>query len=86
MKNLRLPADLDYTKVPGLSTEVCQKLNAAKPATIGIASRLPGITPAAISLLLIYLKKRAYQNQKNVEGAMGTLSISMFIVGLRLYF
>ncbi len=63
----RLPADLDYAKVPGLSTEVCQKLNAAKPTTIGMASRLPGITPAAISLLLIHLKKRAYQHSKISE-------------------
>ena len=54
----RLPANLDYQAVPGLSTEVRQKLNMAKPATIGMASRVPGITPAAISLLLVHLKKR----------------------------
>jgi tRNA uridine 5-carboxymethylaminomethyl modification enzyme len=55
----RLPANLDYTAVRGLSNEVCEKLSRARPATIGIASRLPGITPAAISLLLIHLKKIA---------------------------
>ncbi len=68
----QLSPDLDYAKVPGLSTEVCQKLNAAKPATIGIASRLPGITPVAISLLLIHLKKRAYQQQKISAEATGS--------------
>lgn len=53
----KIPADLDYKKVPSLSAEVCEKLNRIKPSTIGQAARIPGITPAAISLLLIYLKK-----------------------------
>lgn len=53
-----LPAHLDYEKVPGLSTEVRQKLMAAKPATIGQAARIPGVTPAAVSILLVHLKKR----------------------------
>ncbi|MBV8801688.1 MAG: tRNA uridine-5-carboxymethylaminomethyl(34) synthesis enzyme MnmG, partial [Gammaproteobacteria bacterium] len=53
----KIPVNFDYNKVIGLSTEVCQKLIKAKPSTIGIASRIPGITPAAISLLLVYLKK-----------------------------
>jgi tRNA uridine 5-carboxymethylaminomethyl modification enzyme len=52
-----LPLDFDYRAIRGLSNEVQQKLAAAKPATIGIASRIPGITPAAISLLLVHLKK-----------------------------
>lgn len=52
-----LPADLDYGKVRGLSIEVQQKLNTHKPQTLGQASRISGITPAAISLLLVYLKK-----------------------------
>ena len=47
----------DYQQVRGLSTEVCQKLNDQKPETIGQASRIPGITPAAISLLMVHLKK-----------------------------
>jgi len=47
----------DYDHVRGLSTEVCQKLNDHKPETIGQASRIPGITPAAISLLMVHLKK-----------------------------
>ncbi|WP_405229619.1 tRNA uridine-5-carboxymethylaminomethyl(34) synthesis enzyme MnmG [Lentisalinibacter sediminis] len=57
-EHLALPADLDYTDVQGLSNEVRQKLAAARPATIGQASRLDGMTPAAVSLLLIHLKKR----------------------------
>lgn len=53
----RLPFDLDYSLVKGLSNEVVIKLNDAKPEFIGMASRISGITPAAISLLLVYLKK-----------------------------
>ena len=52
-----LSPDFDYTDVKGLSNEVAQKLNEHKPATIGQASRISGVTPAAISLLLVYLKK-----------------------------
>lgn len=54
-----LPADLDYADIPGLSTEVRQKLIQHRPVTLGQASRLPGITPVAISLLLIHLKRRS---------------------------
>lgn len=52
-----LPIDFDYQRMQGLSNELKQKLEAARPENIGRASRIPGITPAAISLLLIYLKK-----------------------------
>ncbi len=55
---LRLPLDLDYRSVRGLSVEVEQKLTAARPETIGQAARLSGVTPAAISLLLVHLKRR----------------------------
>lgn len=61
--SLKLPADLDYTEVRGLSREVQQKLNQHKPETIGQAARMQGITPAAISLLLVHLK-RGFLNQK----------------------
>ncbi|MEI6069253.1 MAG: tRNA uridine-5-carboxymethylaminomethyl(34) synthesis enzyme MnmG [Methylococcaceae bacterium] len=57
--HLRLPDALDYTGVPGLSNEVSQKLKAQRPETLGQASRIPGMTPAAISLLLVYLKKKS---------------------------
>jgi tRNA uridine 5-carboxymethylaminomethyl modification enzyme len=56
-ENLRLPQDLDYMQVSALSFEARQKLNRHKPETLGHASRLSGITPASISLLLIHLKK-----------------------------
>lgn len=54
----RIPADFDYDKVKGLSFEVRQKLKAQKPETIGQAGRISGVTPAAISLLLIFIKSR----------------------------
>jgi tRNA uridine 5-carboxymethylaminomethyl modification enzyme len=55
---LRIPEDFDYRQISGLSNEVCQKLLSVRPANIGMASRIPGMTPAAISLLLVFLKKR----------------------------
>jgi tRNA uridine 5-carboxymethylaminomethyl modification enzyme len=57
-ETLSLPADLDYRQVRGLSIEVQQKLNQHKPETLGQASRVQGVTPAAISLLLVHLKKK----------------------------
>ncbi len=56
-ENTPLPMDFDYRSVEGLSNEVKQKLSDARPETLARASRIPGVTPAAISLLLIYLKK-----------------------------
>jgi tRNA uridine 5-carboxymethylaminomethyl modification enzyme len=53
-----LPADLDYTQVHALSFEVRQTLQRHRPATLGQASRISGVTPAAISLLLVHLKKK----------------------------
>ncbi|MGI4862053.1 MAG: tRNA uridine-5-carboxymethylaminomethyl(34) synthesis enzyme MnmG [Janthinobacterium lividum] len=58
-ENTRLPSDLDYKDVRGLSFEACQKLNDNRPETIGQASRMSGMTPAAISLLMVHLKKRS---------------------------
>jgi tRNA uridine 5-carboxymethylaminomethyl modification enzyme len=62
----RLPDDLDYSQVAGLSHEVRQKLAEARPLTIGLASRLPGITPAAVSILLVHLKKRSHSARTRV--------------------
>jgi tRNA uridine 5-carboxymethylaminomethyl modification enzyme len=59
-----LPVDFDYQSIEGLSNEVKQKLIATKPATLAVASRIQGITPAAISLLLISLKKRGLLERK----------------------
>jgi len=55
-----LAQDIDYSLVKGLSNEVAQKLNEHKPTTIGQASRISGVTPAAVSILLVYLKKRGH--------------------------
>jgi len=67
-ENTPLPADLNYDKVDGLSNEVKQKLSDARPDTLARAGRLPGITPAAVALLLIHLKKRgALQSDKSGE-------------------
>ncbi|MBE5316529.1 MAG: tRNA uridine-5-carboxymethylaminomethyl(34) synthesis enzyme MnmG [Xanthomonadales bacterium] len=52
-----IPADFDYAHISGLSAEVLQKLRATRPETVGQASRIPGMTPAAISLLLVFLKR-----------------------------
>jgi tRNA uridine 5-carboxymethylaminomethyl modification enzyme len=58
-EHLELPKLLDYLDISGLSNEVRQKLIANKPQTLGQAARISGVTPAAISILLIYLKKGA---------------------------
>jgi len=58
-ESLTVPDALDYTAVVGLSTEARQRFAAARPVTLGQAARLPGITPAAVSVLLIHLKRRA---------------------------
>lgn len=57
-ENTPLPSNLDYNAVDGLSNEVRQKLSAVRPDTLARAGRIPGVTAAAIALLLIYLKKR----------------------------
>ena len=61
-EHLRLPSDLDYQAVKALSFEVRQKLAAHRPETLGQASRVPGVTPAAVSLLLVHLKKGRLRN------------------------
>ena len=58
-----LPEDLDYSVIGGLSREIQGKLSSARPQTLGQASRIPGVTPAAVSLLLIHLKKRGAGRQ-----------------------
>ncbi len=55
----QLPVDLDYVQVRGLSTEVRQRLEQVRPTTLGQAARVPGVTPAAVSLLLVHLKRRS---------------------------
>ncbi|MBM6550648.1 tRNA uridine-5-carboxymethylaminomethyl(34) synthesis enzyme MnmG [Marinomonas ostreistagni] len=62
-ENTPLPDNIDYSVIDGLSNEVKQKLNEARPATLAAASRIQGVTPAAISLLLVHLKKRAISSK-----------------------
>ena len=57
IETLKLPVDIDYSKVKGLSAEVQQKLNLNRPETVGQASRISGITPAAVALLMVHLKR-----------------------------
>lgn len=68
---LKIPVDLDYAKVGSLSNEVRQKLELAKPETLGAASRIPGVTPAAVVALLRYVKKGQHQDRKAAESAGG---------------
>jgi tRNA uridine 5-carboxymethylaminomethyl modification enzyme len=65
-EELALPADLDYASLAGLSHEVRQKLAATRPATLGQAGRIPGVTPAAVSILLVHLKKRSLRRATRV--------------------
>lgn len=62
-ENTALPENMDYSIIDGLSNEVKQKLEAARPTTLAAASRIQGITPAAVSLLLVHLKKRAISHK-----------------------
>jgi tRNA uridine 5-carboxymethylaminomethyl modification enzyme len=55
---VKIPEDLDYGSVPGLSHEVRQKLESLRPASLGQASRISGVTPAAVSILTVFLKAR----------------------------
>ena len=72
-ENTKLPVDLDYREIHGLPIEAQQKLNAHKPETIGQASRISGITPAAISLLLVYLKRKSRAKAVNLDSASGNV-------------
>ncbi|MEY4643007.1 MAG: hypothetical protein RLZZ227_3001 [Pseudomonadota bacterium] len=72
-ENARLPADFDYRSIPGLSNELRQKLSDSRPDSIGRAARIPGVTPAAVSLLLVYLKKhQALQDKRLASKTAGT--------------
>lgn len=64
MAHIQLPVNFDYTQIASLGTEVIQVLNYQQPDTLGQASRIPGVTPTAINILLIYLKKNKLLNQE----------------------
>ena len=70
-ENLIIPNDFNYLEVNGLSEEVKQKLNTQKPETLGQCGRISGITPAALSLLLVHLKKRGYKDFLSVDVIVG---------------
>jgi tRNA uridine 5-carboxymethylaminomethyl modification enzyme len=70
-ENLKLPPDLDYMQVAALSIEVRQKLNKHRPETLGLASRISGVTPAAISLLLVHLKKTRFKGLTDAANRQG---------------
>ena len=59
-----IPSGFDYDQIQGLSSELCEKLQKTQPESIGQASRIPGMTPAAISLLLVFLKR--HRNTRHV--------------------
>ena len=65
LESKALPADQDYTEVKGIRTEAAQKLNKFRPASIGQASRISGISPADISVLLIWLEQRRRNGQNS---------------------
>jgi tRNA uridine 5-carboxymethylaminomethyl modification enzyme len=72
-ENLKLPEDIDYMQVAALSIEARQKLNKHRPETLGQASRISGITPATVSLLLIHLKRgkfKGFASVPDVDKAM----------------
>jgi tRNA uridine 5-carboxymethylaminomethyl modification enzyme len=75
-ESLRLPADLDYLQVAALSIEARQKLQKQRPETLGQASRISGITPASISLLLLHLKKRGVHGLPTLGAAPERLALS----------
>ncbi|MGE5097149.1 MAG: tRNA uridine-5-carboxymethylaminomethyl(34) synthesis enzyme MnmG, partial [Betaproteobacteria bacterium] len=68
-ERVEIPADIDYATVRGLSREVQQRLSQGRPQTVGQASRMQGITPAAISLLLVHLKRRSLERQAREKRA-----------------
>ncbi|WP_339900273.1 tRNA uridine-5-carboxymethylaminomethyl(34) synthesis enzyme MnmG [uncultured Gilvimarinus sp.] len=68
-ENTRFPDDFDFNAVEGLSNEVKQKLSDARPETLARAQRIPGVTPAAVSLLLVYLKKRGLLKREQAKAS-----------------
>lgn len=73
-EEMRLPADFDYDSVKGLSNEVRQKLKMGKPESLAQAGRIPGITPAAVSLLMIWIKKYGISQKAGVDDSSGKVA------------
>jgi tRNA uridine 5-carboxymethylaminomethyl modification enzyme len=79
LENLALPADFDYLGIKALSMEVRQKLDRHRPETLGQASRISGVTPAAISLLLVHLKKRGFRESALPDAADASLAAGVTV-------
>ena len=73
VESVRIPDNIDYSEVRGLSSEVRQKLTAQRPETLGQASRISGVTPAAISLLMVHLKRAGQVSQPDLRIQGGAL-------------
>lgn len=71
LENARIPADLDFRVIPGLTAEVREKMERVRPISLGQASRISGVTPAAISILMIYLKKNKASPQRTQREKTG---------------
>ena len=75
-ESFKLPPEMDYASVSALSIEARQTLNKHKPQTLGLASRISGITPATVSLLLVYLKKNGYKGFAKEAGVVSEEAVS----------
>lgn len=64
LENKKLPSDMDYKKIPNLASEAVEKLMAIHPTSLGQASRISGVNPADISILMIYLRKRENDDKR----------------------
>jgi tRNA uridine 5-carboxymethylaminomethyl modification enzyme len=65
IENIRIPESIDYDKIPSLSVEIRQKLKRHGPVNLGQANRISGVTPAAISILMVYLRKLSHKRAEN---------------------
>ena len=85
LEGRRIPEDLDYRVMPGLSNEVREKLSAIRPTSIGQASRISGVTPAALSILLVYLERWRREGQQSaISGQQSFVPTSKHSSGLPL--
>ena len=71
IENIKIPQDINYDQVPSISVEIRQKLKKFSPANLGQAHRISGVTPAAISVLMVFLKKYWAEKQRNRDNACG---------------
>ena len=70
LENMRIPEGFHYDGIPGLSREIIQKLSRTRPSSLGQASRISGITPAAISILMVYLKRKELEIKEGYSSSL----------------